>query len=230
MERPWETYRDCLRWEFGFTCSVCLVHETDVSVDGVRGSKQMTVEHRELRKNNPARAADYDNLIYVCTYCNQSRRDKPLVEGSVELLNPAEASWSEHFRLGDEYRLVPKEGDLAAERTACVYDVDEPRRQEIRRSRDERLRWSLDRIEEIPQFLEWVSGQLRESRIQPIELVRLARELRRDLRHAERELERYPAFPKDRSKRCACPKRKTFSLPPGLQRQLTRPGSKAVPR
>ena len=32
LAAKYEAYRDCLRWEFGFTCAVCLVHESDVDV------------------------------------------------------------------------------------------------------------------------------------------------------------------------------------------------------
>jgi hypothetical protein len=182
----------------------------------------MTIEHRNLRSEDPSRAADYRNLLYACTYCNQARGWKPLVERGVELLNPAATAWSEHFRLGDEYRLEPLQNDAAARRTARVYDLNEERRRKIRRTRDERLRYCLAQLAEIPAHLEWLEEQMRASNLRSIEQLRLARGLRRDLRNAVRELELYRAVPRDAPAGCACPGRRKFELPPGLRRQLIR--------
>jgi len=45
-ERGFQSYRSCLRWNFGFTCAFCLLHETDFSPKfGVVGTGQMSIEH-----------------------------------------------------------------------------------------------------------------------------------------------------------------------------------------
>jgi 5-methylcytosine-specific restriction endonuclease McrA len=180
----------------------------------------MTVEHRVLRKDDPTLAGVYSNLIYVCAYCNTARHDKPLIKNGVELLNPAEASWSEHFSVGADFRLLAKEGDPEAHRTEEVYDVNEPCRLEVRRTRAERLQWCLDAIESIPEALALIHSEAEASNLRSVQRRTLARGLRNDLRHAYDELKRYAAFPEDRPERCACPKQARLDLPPGLRTQL----------
>jgi hypothetical protein len=36
-EAKYKTYRACLRWEFGFSCAFCLLHETDLMPCGAEG-------------------------------------------------------------------------------------------------------------------------------------------------------------------------------------------------
>ncbi len=43
--RGYRQYRDCLGWEFGFSCAFCLLHEADVISYGVEGFGVMGVEH-----------------------------------------------------------------------------------------------------------------------------------------------------------------------------------------
>src|SRR5438552_905085 len=76
------SYRRCLRWEFGFTCAFCLLHEADLVDWGASGSGLMTIEHR-VPQSDPAVGAaladDYGNCFYACRYCNRSRGVAPLV-------------------------------------------------------------------------------------------------------------------------------------------------------
>ena len=56
-KRGYEKYRRCLRWEFGFTCSFCLLHESDFHVGlaaiPAAGSGLFTIEHLLARSTNP---------------------------------------------------------------------------------------------------------------------------------------------------------------------------------
>ena len=104
-EGGYRAHRPCLRWEFGFTCAACLLHESDFTEYGTEGTGLMTIEHLEPRSADPARANDYDNCIYLCRFCNGERSDKPVVNKDGDhLLNPTEVVWADHFEVdGDEY-------------------------------------------------------------------------------------------------------------------------------
>ena len=41
----YQGYRACLRWEFGFTCAFCLLHESDFVEHGAEGLGLLGVEH-----------------------------------------------------------------------------------------------------------------------------------------------------------------------------------------
>ncbi len=89
----YQDYRACLRWEFGFSCAFCLVHEGDLSHNGVEGTGLTSIEHRERREDPPDRARDYVNCFYCCRYCNRDRGVKPRTTPAGGLLNPSSVSW-----------------------------------------------------------------------------------------------------------------------------------------
>ena len=119
--RGYERYRHCLRWEFGFTCAFCLLHESDLAVgvgDGLpaAGSGQFTIEHLQPQATVPSRRNDYSNCYYACRRCNLARTLKyQLVSrDGAQLLDPCRVAWANHFSAGgDEYR--PNENDLHAD-------------------------------------------------------------------------------------------------------------------
>ena len=45
----WASFRACLRWEFGFTCAFCLLHEADFLEHGAEGSGLFATEHHVAR-------------------------------------------------------------------------------------------------------------------------------------------------------------------------------------
>ena len=57
--KGYQAYRPCLRWEFGFSCAFCLVHEVDLAPYPIAGSGLTQVEHfipksrDETRRNIP---------------------------------------------------------------------------------------------------------------------------------------------------------------------------------
>jgi len=131
-------FRGCLRWEFGFTCAICLLHERDIMAYGVEGWGTMTVEHMIARTQDPNLTGSYANLLYVCRLCNQSRSDTDVfsVDGQ-RLLDPTRDIWADHFRVSGD-KLEPLDSD--AEYTEEVYAINEPRRRKLRRLRRERVK------------------------------------------------------------------------------------------
>src|ERR1700730_10113620 len=82
------TYRPCLRWEFGFCCALCLLHESDIAACGATGWGIMSIEHLIPQSVAPERANDYLNCIYACGRCNRSRRNLQDLPSGARLLNP----------------------------------------------------------------------------------------------------------------------------------------------
>jgi hypothetical protein len=127
-------FLSCLRWEFGFTCAFCLLHEADFQDHGAKGSGQMSIEHGELASAAPSRVNAYENCFYACRYCNQAREVKPLIDGQMRrLLNPCQHAWEEFFVLdGHEVRARADSPDAVY--TIAAYRLNDARKRVRRRS------------------------------------------------------------------------------------------------
>lgn len=143
-------YRACLRWDFGFSCAFCLLHEADLAWYGAEGTGMTWIEHRVLRSENPALADDYSNCYYSCRFCNQARRALPIQSSEGDLLDPCAQSWSAHFHRHHD-RLMPNVGDRDAIRTHRVYDLDDPRKKLLRRERKAVVEGIVAAFEEYPK-------------------------------------------------------------------------------
>lgn len=113
--RQWTLYRDCLRWDFGFTCPFCLLHEADLfGGAGGEGLGGMTTEHRIARSVDDSLAGDYSNCLLACRFCNRSRSNSPTRLGDRRLLDPTQDAWADHFVVsGDEIVPVEKSTDAS---------------------------------------------------------------------------------------------------------------------
>ena len=214
--------RPCLRWELGFTCAFCLAHESDLVEHGAEGTGLMTIEHFSPAStaNTPADVEallnDYRNCFYACRYCNGSRNDAPEIDRrGRKLLNPFSHAWGEHFVLSDDDRLFPVPDDLDAEYTAEVYDLNEARKLEMRRSRRERMDESLALIDRGPGLLDALLGL----GVRSAELLMAAESLRKAMLSAEQSLMRHAAIPEDADTECRCGHGDHLSLPPALAEQ-----------
>lgn len=214
----YKRYRPCLRREFGFTCGFCLVHENDLSGGkGVQRRGLTTVEHLVLQKDDPARANDYSNCYYACRFCNGARGKQPHRRDSVRLLDPCADAWADHFILHG-FQLVPREGNQNAVYTQRVYQLNDPRKLEMREER-------ANIFHEEPKLLA-------EARTAEKELVSLwrtlrkpalltaAKILRRRIREAEERLARLQPVPKDDPERPCCQVNPRPELPEGLTEQF----------
>lgn len=136
--KSYAVFRSCLRWEFGFTCVICLLHECDIiGWCGVEGWGVTQVEHIVPQSHDDRLVGDYSNLLYVCKLCNGARSDTEREDGQGRrLLDPTRDVWSQHFTLqGDE--LVHAPDDRHAAYTAEVYNINDARKIRLRRERRE---------------------------------------------------------------------------------------------
>ncbi len=92
--RP-EAYKAWLRDEFRFRCVYCLERETWYP----DRAASFSIEHIRPLAVAPALALEYGNLAYACTRCNSAKQH-------LELLNPTEAIFAEHVRLGQNGLLI----------------------------------------------------------------------------------------------------------------------------
>ena len=67
-EGGYHAYLPCLRWEFGFTCAFCLLHERDFAPEGATRLGVFTIEHMIPQKIYSKAKNDYRNCFYACRY------------------------------------------------------------------------------------------------------------------------------------------------------------------
>jgi len=205
-EGKYPTFRKCLRWEFGFSCAICLVHESDLVAFGAQGTGLMSIEHRRLRSSGED-VDRYENCLYVCRYCNGSRGSSPLTDSlGRTLLDPTRVAWSEHFSLEHDH-LVAKPESADAVYTGDTYKINTPRRTSIRCRRREELGRALEALALRPKLL-----------ARP-ERSDLATELSTLLRRAESSIARFRFVPDDAPASCRCVNQDACSLPTALHEQ-----------
>ncbi len=213
-----------MRWDFGFTCGFCLLHEADLfggeSGEGLGGT---TVEHAIARSADASRQGDYDNCLYACRFCNRSRSAKPPQHQGARLLDPTRDGWHRHF-IAAGNRLQPEAGDLDAAYTHRAYQLDDPRKVERRRGRRELINDRLRLLaalegQRIPELLA-LADELRQLNRQGFgDLLRAIQQLRADARRALQDLRRYEAIPRDAPTVCRCGSQRHHTLPDEFEEQ-----------
>lgn len=214
----YQQYRPCLRWDAGFTCCFCLVHESDLAPGGVEKTAQTSIEHIEPQARAPHLATEYENCAYACRFCNNSRGTLPVVHPSgARLLHPWRDPWGAHFRL-HENRLEPvRDGEEArhARYTAEAYQINDEARIRLREKRHrlllDRMRWFEHDVDELEHQAERQSSP--EDRLR---LFLLARELAAGRQAALIELGERAAIPTDAPIRCRCDSQEHHDLPPEI--------------
>lgn len=229
----WAAYRSCLRWDFGFTCPFCLLHEADIygglPGEGLGGT---TVEHVIPRSTDPSLANDYENCLYACRWCNRSRSAHPVERESVRLLDPTRDAWGDRFVAADD-RLAPRDGDPDALATHGAYALDDPRkiggRQARRELLDDRLRLMREQGTQFSELLRLADSLRRRDVRRFGHVIRRIRRLREQAFRALGDLRRYEAVPGDAPRGCRCAPPPAVSLPDFLDRQLIEvPGAQIV--
>jgi 5-methylcytosine-specific restriction endonuclease McrA len=215
----YQRYRPCLRWDAGFTCCFCLVHESDLAPGGVEKTAQTSIEHLEPRAHAPHLATEYENCAYACRFCNSARGTLPTVHPSgARLLHPWRDAWGAHFRL-HEHRLEPLHQGHAgrdARYTAEVYQVNDETRIKLREKRHQLL---LDRMRFFVRDVDALEEQA-ERQSSPedrLRLLLLARELAAARQAALIELGERTAIPADAPTRCRCDSQENHKLPPEIE-------------
>lgn len=215
----YSTYRPCLRWEFGFACAFCFLHEADLTEHGAARSGLWWIEHHVGQTHDDSLVDRYWNCFYSCRYCNEARRTARVVdERGRRLLHPCGVAWGEYFEVVED-RLSPT-ADPDAEYTHETYDLDDERKRVMRRDRHEALTSARRAILEIPGKIE----QLLEigERVAPADRVMLldaAEELRGHVKGALLQVERYQVVPSDRDENCRCADPGECRLPRFLEEQ-----------
>jgi hypothetical protein len=202
-ERAYERFRPCLRWEFAFSCSFCLLHEAQVCPGGAAGSSQFWIEHLEPQSQRPDLRSHYGNVVYACRRCNLARRARPRTDArGRRLLDPCRDAWASHFQYdGDELRATSADGAYTAE----TYDVNAPAKLALRRDRREAIDESQHVLATIPLLLEQLMSGIdfhpgAEQRMR----LELAEQLHKALAAARRTLTQLSAIPHDATDQCAC--------------------------
>ena len=220
----WSAYRSCLRWDFGFTCSFCLLHECDFFGEiGGEGLGVTTAEHRIPRSVDSDREAEYSNCIYACRLCNRARSYRPVVQQGHRLLDPTMGAWAEHFKMsGDELRPVADDSDAAY--THKAYDLDDPRkvaRRELRRLViEDRLRLLAGLEDEILALVD-LADNLRNRDLQLfLRAVQGIKKLREHANRALTDFVRFLAVPRDAPSSCRCGTVENHLLPRWLADQV----------
>jgi hypothetical protein len=216
------TYRACLRWEFGFTCAFCLTHESDLVEHGAEATGLMSIEHHLPQSHDRAgaHADEYANCFYACRFCNRARGALPVVDAHERrLLDPCRDAWGDHFIAIDD-RLAPCANDGDAAYTHRAYDLDDPRKQQMRRTRREVLEEAFSLLEGgPPRLLRLLDIAAQAPAPYRAELLDAAQRLRELMTRARRDVERFSAVPADADPRCRCATTEACVLPPFLDAQ-----------
>ncbi len=215
----------CLRWDFGFTCPFCMLHEGDLSEHDTSGQALIWVEHLALKSEEKTRANEYDNCFLSCRFCNNTRGKKPATdEKGRKLLNPTQTAWADHFGWDGDY-LKPNPMDADAEYTWQAYRLDDEK-QKVPRRRMRRLliEMSLDLLKALPELVRKLDQEAHSTfECQDSETAREklaeARKWQRHLGTTLEQLQRYRAIPRDAPKQCQCGNTQGLTLPDWLSRQ-----------
>lgn len=198
--RSYKTYRNCLRWDFGFTCAACLLHE---SVFGPHGYGQTSAEHVIPQTTDDTLINSYGNLIYLCVRCNSARQNRSLINTrGNRILDPRVDPWGSRFDLIAD-KFVGRDSD--ADYTIDAYDLND----EVKVNLRKRFREELTRT---------ISAYLRlwEVSYEPysVEDAAFLRQLRNDFGSTLRS--KYSLQPSDAPSRCTCGRGIVLQLPSAL--------------
>lgn len=208
-------FHSCLRWEFGFTCAFCLLHEADIMKTPYRSWGVMNIEHFILRSESISLETQYENLFFVCGLCNRDRGKKPHkdVEKGVGLLNPCSVAWADHF-VAVDHKLIPKASDQDAEYTADCYLVNRQIKVTLRKYRSN-LYEKLAKLE--ATILKLRSLILERNELSLVETLQELEWVHQHTRHVI--LESFQAVPQDAPANCRC-KETPLKMPEVLVEQL----------
>lgn len=218
-------YRACLRWDFGFTCAFCLLHETDLAdaTGEAEGSGLMWIEHRLSRSRHPGESNRYENCLYSCRYCNGARQAAPVEDTDGRcLLDPTRTAWADHFTLDGE-RLLCRPGDVHAQYTHDAYSLDAPRKVRLRADRARLIEECQAILDEAPQRLTDLLAIAGRPELSPDEravLIGEVEDLRARMNKAKLDLTRRAATPRDSDRACRCQSEEHHALPPALACQM----------
>ena len=182
----------------------------------------MGIEHFLPVSADQRQVNSYENCFYCCRLCNEARSSVPSEDGGGRrLLNPCTDAWGSHYFLSQDDRLLPAAGNPDAWYTLNAYDLNDPRKIEMRRIRREDLDDWLEVLIEGPDLLKSTLKAYRrtDTREEMARLMSLAKMLGRKILRATRELRRRAAIPRDADAACRCGRAQHRRLPAWLDAQ-----------
>ena len=183
----------------------------------------MTAEHIAPQSTNPSRKNEYANCVYCCRYCNCARSATPVIGHDATLLDPTKHAWAAHFEASHD-RLFPRPSDLDASYTYMAYNLDDPRKVELRRCRRKAIEYCRKFLEDGPvleaQLIRLVA-QYQSNPDDAGELLAGAALVREAISNAKQVLRAYAAVPPDADRKCRCVTAEQHSLPPYIESQIT---------
>ena len=212
-------YRSCLRWDFGFTCAFCLLHEADFSPEGESGLGVFTIEHLEPQSINKRERNEYTNLVYACRLCNRARSVAPRAVKGRRLLDPTKDAWAKHFQISGN-SLVSQEEDVDASYTCEAYDFNDDRKVARREKRATFLSSYIRLVKEGPALREELLNLAEKHQEDSLTLLKQAQELAKAIQQARLNLESYSAIPADAPNKCRCDTTETHCLPDEFAGQI----------
>lgn len=223
--KGYQKYRQCLRWEFGFTCAFCLVHETDwTCIRVTERTGLFSVEHVLPQSTNKGKASKYGNCVLACRSCNTARRDKSVHRNGAKLLDPTTVPWGSHF-LAEDDCLKPLTGDKDAKYTHEAYRIDDSLKVDCRAERRNRICQCVDVLQRFPDVIAYLTSRAREkaSPAEVSEVLQHIEKLEKHMENAKHDLEKLAAIPRDHARECACGTSEHHSLPDWLDAQTWAP-------
>jgi hypothetical protein len=207
-----------LRWEFGFTCAFCLLHEVQVAPEGASGSRRFSIEHLELKKDRDDLVNRYDNVVYACSRCNNARSIWPRqAEDGRRLLDPCSDAWASHFVVdGDEIRGVTEHGTY----TEQTYDLNDPVKTGLRADLYDAVKEALEVLDQAPGWIDELMMDLPDlAPARQQKRLEIVARLHLDLRRAREDLQALQVIPADRDDACRCKSTEHHSPPDWLMTQ-----------
>ena len=216
--RGFQSYRPCLRWDFGFSCAFCLCHEADLAPYGAEGAALTHVEHFVPQSYSAKSRNDYRNCLYICRFCNVARGVRPNEDNKGRLLlNPCDHAWRAVFVVARD-RLRPRDDrDTDAAYTVEAYKLNAPHKVRMRKIRRivigqciRFLQRTRTHERDLLDLAEAGGGT---------KCVDLAREIAAERARAYLDLLRFRAVPHDRDTACLCGHTWHHRLPRVLEEQ-----------
>jgi hypothetical protein len=223
-EGAYSSFRPCLRWEFGFSCAFCLLHQTDLMRAEVDGWGLMEIEHFEPQSQTPSRRNDYKICFLICTRCNKQRgASLNQDESGNVLLDPCSVAWAEHFESVDD-RLLPRSQDSNAAYTWTTYGLDDPSKVVLRGKRRYWMKRCAERVAALRNLESQLADQvvaMADSRptAELLERLELALELNATQRVFLDLLAGYTPVPRNSDAACRCGHDRHHDLPEVLAEQ-----------
>lgn len=223
----YRNHRSCLRWEFGFSCAFCWLHETDLAPLGGEGLGLMWVEHKYPQSTSPGLADEYTSVFHACRRCNRARGMSPVeAPDGRRLLDACMIAWGDHFEArGDE--MHPIAGDTDALLTYRVYDLDDPVKCRLRRERREAMERAWATVQacamRYPRLLD--AAERVKSAEDRAEILGAAALLRNLMGRARDEIARHRLVPLDAPVSCACGRDEACTPPEVIARSCRSDGA-----